>query len=1287
MSIYTATRLIASITMAIVLAFVVFIGAGVSSGFQESVIFLLYTIALSTYLTIIGLLSIFHFKGSPLRSGRRAIARCFLILTISPLLTSFVHGHDIVIYLVFIYAFVFALIYETRKVINRWTTWLEGIAAISDQEMMDWHAKSHTEKEKEYMKEQTAPAVLQAARLELTRQVRDELSKWSYQKKTADKKIADLAVCYERTDFLLTWYCRYVQTPKALPYTTTWNLQTKVAVNTLRGMDKGLRLHSGLSHWRRMRKEIGSALLYFVIALLDRWTELLSGGRLVGFAVLGNTNVRIGICLGLIFYLMGAFFLDIKVQPLYELLGKTNKGALDSSADLQKILQGARKGRRSVYMQNLLQLSFLLSLALIISTGLLLGYTDSEAAVLLYLAYSCSYAGLLLFQYNRLFFMKRGSFDILLTSSIIGFSVGLPIRNIFPDWDYNDVIGLGCATWTAAILSFLRLGLYSSFITRTTKSSLPEAREVAVEDNLAVKARKILQNSQDCPALESAFPTGLSIIRDLIDEWGSKQFRLSLYPPAIERSICSVLENGFVHFFYTPGKDDAVTQRHVYLAEMLLAEYASTVHGINRSDADCLSAWFDSPNVDVELPKVVRSSIMQMSRERLTQEKRASRAKLLNALLPGFDADLEWRSLSRGERELIVSFIAGEPQNLIFDDNHLPAVLLRDRRGMSSGIWQQRVAIAIAMEMTRMAFVEDCDRKLGVRHYLRREDDINEKLALQVAPSIHHPSSKEAIMARVDAFLHVLSEGAKYLFHAFLAETDYQKELVRQAERSRLQFVIVLIFTSIWRFSRMIQEVLLPFLLFKGQRQVAGLLETMRRGVKKTLAGSRLEQHKLKGATTSFLIYEKDSDVSLNEYKGLLVQEPENRGGLLTRNIYNENRRLKRRTIYTPGGQPKEDFYYAYQGSERGQIPYLRVCMSGARPGENAFYDRRGFITAGDYTQEGRKVHYECLYRKHAKSEHELLAVTYDFLQPSVQLVVTFSYPAQKNPEQKSKWIPFSRPTHVVYRTATATYDTKYVYDHKCHPIVSTTCNGQDVETPEELRDDCFKVLKKPVGLSHHEEDPLRSFSTLAPSYLSRLLRRNVQYIQITTATARTHLWNTWKTTNSLSGVTARWLDEVALRSDPLMKPYWRARDSGNLTKASKYCLKNIDAIMASVDVDHEVSSWTLLAYKVSDLITLGRGGEVAINTRQIDSQVADDKDQLHVFASDMGTWPNEGGGVSCCRRDLVDNIQKIKWHVISENANDYGVPKFQIEENVMSLKILPLWGLGTHKETFFFYV
>jgi len=49
---------------------------------------------------------------------------------------------------------------------------------------------------------------------------------------------------------------------------------------------------------------------------------------------------------------------------------------------------------------------------------------------------------------------------------------------------------------------------------------------------------------------------------------------------------------------------------------------------------------------------------------------------------------------------------------------------------------------------------------------------------------------------------------------------------------------------------------------------------------------------------------------------------------------------------------------------------------------------------------------------------------------------------------------------------------------------------------------------------------------------------------------------------------------------------------------------------------------------------------------------------------------------VSACRSDVINNLQTIKWHMVAEAANDFGIPKRQIERNVHSLKIIPLWGL-----------
>ncbi|KAI9876111.1 MAG: hypothetical protein M1823_007341, partial [Watsoniomyces obsoletus] len=110
--------------------------------------------------------------------------------------------------------------------------------------------------------------------------------------------------------------------------------------------------------------------------------------------------------------------------------------------------------------------------------------------------------------------------------------------------------------------------------------------------------------------------------------------------------------------------------------------------------------------------------------------------------------------------------------------------------------------------------------------------------------------------------------------------------------------------------------------------------------------------------------------------------------------------------------------------------------------------------------------------------------------------------------------------------------------------------------------------------------------------------------------------------------------------------------------------------------MDPAVGQWTNAAYRINDLYSFGQGGDCTINTRTVNQQLGDTNRELHVLAMDTGTWPNEGGGVSACRRDMVNDLHTIRWHVMAESANDFGVPKFQIERNVQSLTVLPLWGL-----------
>jgi hypothetical protein len=225
------------------------------------------------------------------------------------------------------------------------------------------------------------------------------------------------------------------------------------------------------------------------------------------------------------------------------------------------------------------------------------------------------------------------------------------------------------------------------------------------------------------------------------------------------------------------------------------------------------------------------------------------------------------------------------------------------------------------------------------------------------------------------------------------------------------------------------------------------------------------------------------------------------------------------------------------------------------------------------------------------------------------------------------------------------------------------------------IRHDWLGLLKKPAGCTFLKDNPLLSFGSIKSTYVTRLFRFNSTLLPASTSQKRSQLWKVWKRSSDIDGVVIRWLDERLLREDDLLKPYWWKRDRGALTKAEDYLALHADTIMASSELSNDISAWTPLAIRLSDLFSFGQGGDAVVYTRTKTLQ-PDTEDMLHVIAVDTGTWPNEGGGVSACRRDLINNLRTIRWNMVVESANDFGLPKHQTQENVESLKVIPLWGL-----------
>jgi hypothetical protein len=447
-----------------------------------------------------------------------------------------------------------------------------------------------------------------------------------------------------------------------------------------------------------------------------------------------------------------------------------------------------------------------------------------------------------------------------------------------------------------------------------------------------------------------------------------------------------------------------------------------------------------------------------------------------------------------------------------------------------------------------------------------------------------------------------------------------------------------------------------------------------------------IEKHKIvvesfSGLSTCFFTTHPDGSFQLRQYSGKHDKDPKGLENLIAINTYSNKFVLHQRKEYAYQSLVNQ-FTYEYDNvsvaqhgrTSASKLPIERHCIRGNLNGQIVRYDGRGYIESGSFLKDDNLVRFKFWYRKNAKFDDELLRAEY--VLPHISIQVSWSVPPANRPEKVDKWIPYAKVTEATFTQGSDVYKSTWHYEHKFHPVISTTLNGETVGTPPMIQHDWFDVLGKPKHCSFVNDNPLVSFTSVKTNFASRMLGLNRKYYPISTSRARNQLWKSWKEGKEIDAVIARWLDEIALRSDRDLKPYWNSRDLCWLKSAENYINSRANTIMARIDIDPEVSSWTSLAFKISDLSSFGQGGDARINTRTQAAQMKDTDSEVHVLAMDTGTWPNEGGGVSACRRDMVNNLDTVKWHILAENANDFGIPKFQIEKNVQSLTVLPLWGL-----------
>ena len=646
----------------------------------------------------------------------------------------------------------------------------------------------------------------------------------------------------------------------------------------------------------------------------------------------------------------------------------------------------------------------------------------------------------------------------------------------------------------------------------------------------------------------------------------------------------------------------------------------------------------------------------------------------LRHLALGFQPDIDWDRMPRDIRELVIRRCTGQETDELTQSQR-EYLICNQARGTPTETFLSRCNFGAFVAMSNRRYA------LGARDNVF-DDNVYDEKTLDPLPflRVKHPVTRfsgrvllRSLKAPFSAVYHTTGVCLKLLAVAFVADAEFQREIdyVLRSSPKIIRVMVLFCVTGVWKYAKALQGLLMPLFLFHGRRDVKTLWNRID-GTRVTLKRHRIVIENTEDLSTAF-IHMTDSQTGsfdLHQYSGNVEKEPTDTARLQRISTYSRAMLLLQREDYHNG--TKENVYkYEYHNENSGPLrkrlsksrnprfPILRRCIDGSSGFEELNYNYRGLVQNGSYILHGSLIRFNCHYRHGSNSEDELLRA--EFVLPHLSCTVSWAAPPidQQDRLDESKWIPHSQVTEATFVLGADIYESRWSYDHKFHPTIHTTLNGEVVETPPIIQWDHLGVLKKPAKFSFLNDDPLINFKSIQSHAALRWLGLNTHPNKVSTSKARSRLWKAWKDTPGFDGVMVRWLDERLLRRDPMLRQYWRRRDRGDLKSAEEFLDANADGIMASVDLDNSISGWAPLAIKMADLHSFGQGGDA--NSRSRSKAPEFDNEGLQVLAVDSGTWPNEGGGVSACRRDMINNLRSVNWHMIAESANDFGLPKHQV--------------------------
>lgn len=928
----------------------------------------------------------------------------------------------------------------------------------------------------------------------------------------------------------------------------------------------------------------------------------------------------------------------------------------------------------------------------------------------------------------------------ILGAAAVGFVVGCTIHGIFGENQpfFTDVIALNTSSLLAAALTtfFVWKDIHIQNAPKT--QSLANASDCWTQPRLSNPSMAVAETAEIvkwkdlpgtkvnvnstaliCERVSELLRLGLAqpnqhaqnaawsedIIKNAFDMWsaGRIQLNLSTRTAFIDMGFGSSMSfsryDGHLLEIATgyllPDEIDVLTWQPLlayFATEAILFHTARAIFHMDRQRAIQAEHFLHeteqlSRRIDFELSTSDMATLMEIQRK--------TNLKLMKHLCLGVHVDSKWRDLPAYVREVIFSRILGDP---VIVSHEMHQWMASQSVDMQTSDFHLEIALTI--------YDKTLEREhINAEYSLETGTAPLAKAELHCSPVHIGPKQLGFFRSLVAGVESIPSSVTKWVGIITGAGSDVERELWYNIRYWHARGLVLYLTLSFWRLCWFLKNMWVYVLLIYHRKNLVRISRLAKKGASRTLVKDRIVIEQLRKIITGFAVRNEQGFVTLEIFDKQLSTKPTDSEPISTA-VYDDMLRLSSRQDKTTrkdkNASPFIYSTYFYPEKSRSRWPSHKEVIDGDNF-RRCFYDKYGRVTHGSMVFGTKEYEFTYSYKSSPKNSHEILRAEFKVAngESSDSFVVYWGVPLRADVNTKLNWVPSDRVCRIVRKIGRKMYTTTSNYSHRRDPTMVTVLEDGETrcmiaQPPKVFPEEAIMQTRPPdvafenddLFIRHHRDDvrriskyigssrAVKSVATIFNPGAWRYFSKKKIYTPVPTWWLRTELWNDWLKSNSLDGITACWMDELILREESTLQRYWSYRSTGQLTAAKKVLDKNIEQIVAAIEIEKDVSEVCMLPIKASDLYAMGLGKDANQMTTRPEDCFKDTQDRISVIFNDVGCWPESPGGVSNCRRDLVNGHSTIRNHVLAESANEYGIPRFQIEKNVQSLKILPLWGL-----------